>query len=488
VVAACVLLGASVWDRVATGDRVVPAAAPAKRALITGFADLGGLYASADPTEREVWFDRTVEAGAGVVRLPLSWEITAGPQRPPDPTNPGSASYDFTAIDAAVRDAEARDLAVLVTISNAPAWAEAPGRPRSAVAGVWRPNPSDLARFAQAVASRYSGDFDPDGPGPASLLPAVQGLEIWNEPNLSGWLLPQYKGTTAVSVGLYRKMLNASYAAVKAVNPQARVVASGAGPYGDPPGGSRVRPVEFWQQLLCVHPEMVRAKKTKKSAPPVRYVSTPGCPAPARFDILGFHAVNTTGGPRRSAIDPNDASSADLDRIVRVLRGAERAGTVLPGRHPVWTTEMWFDKANATTVPLGRWIEQAFYLLWKEGASVVINLSLRDSTTPLGDIGPKVGPGRSGIFFVDGRPKPAYTAFRFPFVTERINERTLLAWGKAPAGGKLVIQRRQRGRWIAVKHLNVGQGAVFTAQLPLRGKQRLRAAVAGNQSLVWNQR
>ena len=31
------------------------------------------------------------------------------------------------------------------------------------------------------------------------------------------------------------------------------------------------------------------------------------------------------------------------------------------------------------------------------------------------------------------------------------------------------------------------QGAVFVAKLPLRGKQRLRAAVAGNQSLVWKQ-
>jgi hypothetical protein len=317
----------------------------------------------------------------------------------------------------------------------------------------------------------------------------VQGLEIWNEPNLSGWLLPQYEGTTAVSVDLYRRMLNASYAAVKAVAPQIQVITAGAGPYGDPPGGDRVRPVEFWQQLLCVHPAKVKAKtKEKNGAPQVSYVRTPGCPAPAKFDIFGFHAVNTMGGPRQSAIDPNDASSADLDRLVAVLRGAEDAGTVLPGRHPIWTTEMWFDTTNATTVPLERWIAQAFYLLWKQGASVVINLAIRDSTTDLGDVGPEVGPGRSGIFFTDGRPKRAYTAFRFPFVTERINKRKLLAWGKAPAAGKLVIQRRQRGRWIAAKKLKVGQGAVFTAKLTLRGKQRLRAAVAGNQSLLWKQR
>jgi hypothetical protein len=470
-----------------------PAAAPAERGLVTGFTNLDGLYTSSDPVERDTWLERTVEAKAGIVRIGLNWSGLVTNQRPPDPSNPASTSYDFEVIDRGVRDAEARGLAVLLLVSTAPAWAEAPGRGPTTPAGTWKPNPSDLADFAQAVAARYSGGFDPDGPGPVTPLPAVQALQVWNEPNLTDHLNPSYEGAVAFSPDHYRKMLNASYAAVKAVAPQIPVVTAGAGPYGDPPGGDpagrRVRPVLFWQQVLCVHPVKVKAKKKKrkKSAPQVKYVRTAGCPAPAKFNIFGFHAINTSGGPGRSAINPNDASSADLDRLVRVLRGAERAGTVLRGRHPIWTTEMWFDVLNRTSVPLGRWDEQALYLLWKEGASVVLNLSIRDSTTDLGDIGPEVGPGRSGIFFVDGRPKPAYTAFRFPFVTERLDKRRLLAWGKAPAGGKLVIQRRERGRWISTKKLRVGQGAVFTTKLPLRGKQRLRAKVAGNQSLVWKQ-
>jgi hypothetical protein len=40
---------------------------------------------------------------------------------------------------------------------------------------------------------------------------------------------------------------------------------------------------------------------------------------------------------------------------------------------------------------------------------------------------------------------------------------------------------------VTVKKLRVGPGAVFTAKLRLRGKQRLRARVAGSQSLVWKQ-
>ena len=132
---------------------------------MTGFSS--GYYQSGNAAERAFWLGRTVDSGAGLVRLAVSWQNVAGSGRPPDPTNPGSASYGFSGIDPAVRDAEARGLAVLLTVSAAPPWAEGPGRPANARPGTWKPNPSDLANFVQAVAARYSGRFDPDGSGPA---------------------------------------------------------------------------------------------------------------------------------------------------------------------------------------------------------------------------------------------------------------------------------------------------------------------------------
>jgi hypothetical protein len=462
-----------------------PAVAPAERGLLTGFAD-GARYESSDPTERATWLDRTLEARAGIVRLDLSWRGVAGSQRPLDPTNPGSASYDFSAIDAAVRDAEARGLTALLLVSSAPAWAEGPNPPDSSPLGTWKPNISDLADFMRAVASRYSGGFDPDGPGSAPPLPAVQALQLWAEPNLASHLTPQYEGTTAVSPTHYREMLNATYSAVKAVDPKMLVVTGGPAPYGDPPGGDRVRPVQFYRELLCVR--QVKKKKKKRASQPA-FVRAQNCPAPARFDVIAHNPINLSGGAGRSAIDPDDASSPDLDRIMRVLRGAESAGTVLPGRHPLWATEsFWNSKPpNSTGAPLGlqaRWTEQAMYLAWQDGASVFINLLIRDLGIGTHDRKDELD---SGIFFANGQPKPAYTAFRFPFVTERIDKRRLRAWGKAPDGGKLKIQRRRGKRWATVKKLRVGPGAVFTAKLPLRGHQRLRAKVAGNQSLVWKQ-
>ena len=93
-----------------------------------------------------------------------------------------------------------------------------------------------------------------------------------------------------------------------------------------------MRPVEFWRQALCASPAKKKKKHKKKRARKRAVAKAAGCQA--KFDVLAHHPINTSGGPRRHAINSNDASSADLDRIARVLRAAERAGTVLPGPHP----------------------------------------------------------------------------------------------------------------------------------------------------------
>jgi hypothetical protein len=92
------------------------------------------------------------------------------------------------------------------------------------------------------------------------------------------------------------------------------------------------------------------------------------------------------------------------------------------------------------------------------------------------------------VLFADGSPKPAFHAMRFPFVTERANKRKLRAWGKAPVGGKLTIQRRRGHRWRRVESLRVKAGRIFKTRLALRGKQTLRAKVGGEKSPVWSQR
>jgi hypothetical protein len=468
----------------------VPASGGAKRGLVTGLTGVDQ-YQTSDKAERTLWFNRTVDAGAGIIRLGITWPTVApGSARPPDPTNPGSTAYDFSSIDGAVRDAQARGLKVMLTVNTAPTWAEGPGRPASAAPGSWKPNPTDVADFIQTVAARYSGNFDPDGAGPQPVLPFADALQVWNEPNQDTWLAPQFQGKAIIGPDYYRVMLNASFKAIKSVNPQMLVVTGGTSPYGDPPGGpyppggARVRPVQWWEEFLCVRLKKGKKKKGKKP----KHVRT-GCAGQPLFDVLAHQPIdNTGGGPMAHGPHGFDASTPDLRRVVDVLRAGERLGTVSGGKHPVWVTEFWWDSKppNPVGAPLGkqaRWLEQSLYLFWKGGADTAINFAIRDSTEF-----PDARNGfQSGLFFLDGRPKPALTAFRFPFVTERINKRSLGAWGKSPAAGKLVIQRKQGGRWKSVKKLRVGKGSVFTAKLKLSGKQRLRATVAGERSLVWKQ-
>ncbi len=463
----------------------MPSAASATRGLTTGFSDADE-YQVASASDRNLWLGRTVDAGAGIVRLAIEWPAIA-PTKPPDPTNPDSTSYDFSSIDAAVTDAEAHGLKVLLSINHAPTWAEGPNRPASAQTGTWEPNPADLADFAQAVASRYSGTH--------AGLPAVQAIEVWDEPNSGDWLTPQFTGTNFTGADHYRDMLNAAYASIKSVNPKVQVVVGGTDPYGDPPGGpypasgARARPVQFWQHVLCVKPTKSKKKKKGKKPAPIKYVRTAGCNGTVNFDVFAHHPIDNTGsGPLKSGPSRYDASTPDLGRVVSVLRGAEKVGTVSRTKHPVWVTEFWWDSKppNPVGAPLAtqaRWIQQSLYLFWKAGASVAINFQIDDATDR-----PDVHAGfQSGIYFNDGGPKPSLTAFRFPFVTDRTSRNTLLAWGKAPASGKLLIQRQQGSRWITVKKLQVSKGSVFTSKLSLAGKQRLRATVGGTQSLVWKQ-
>ena len=470
----------------------LPATALGARGLTTGFQS--DYYQSNDASTRNVWLNRTVDAGAGIVRINVPWVTYGGPAKPMNPADPNTyntAPNDLSDIDNAVRDARAHGLDVMLVPNGAPPWAEGLGKPADAQAGSWRPNPADYADFIRALALRYSGSFTPPG---QQALPPVQAIEVWNEPNTSGAISPQFEGKTDVAASIYRDLLNAAYDAVQQTNPRIQVITGGTDPYGDPPGGpyppgiQRVRPVTFWQDVLCVQPVKSKKKKGSKKPAKVKYVRTGGCSGPVKFDALAHHPIDNTGkGPLAHGPNIADASTPDLGRITQVLRGAEKAGTTLAGRHPVWVTEFWWDSkppnpSGAPLVTQARWIEQSLYFFWKAGASVAINFVVGDTA-----VRPNVHAGfQGGVYFQDGRPKPSLTAFQFPFVTSRINRSTLEAWGKAPEAGKVLIQRKQGG-WKTIKRLSVGKGSVFDTRLKLPGKQLLRAKLGSRTSITWKQ-
>jgi hypothetical protein len=336
-------------------------------------------------------------------------------------------------------------------------------------AGTWKPDPTLFAQFATAAARRYDGAF-PDPDDPLVALPRVRYWQAWNEPNLDTYLTPQWirtrKGWAPASPAVYRPMLNAFYAAVKGVSRSNVVATAGIAPYGNPPGvnfpgGYRMRPVTFERLLFS---------------------------SPVHLDVLAQNSY-PIGGPLWQVYDPGDISVANVSKVARLLRGAERAGDVLPrGPKQLWMTELGWDSNPPSPggVPIerqARWYEQAFYVLWRQGVDAVLLLQLVDSPPR-----PSYAVSyQSGIYFVNGRPKPAAIAFRFPFVTSRSTLNTVQAWGRAPGAGRLVIEQLRDGRWQALASLEVKRFQVFVKPLALRGAAVLRAHVGGETSLTWSQ-
>lgn len=451
------------------------APAQASRALTTGFASVPFTEGAAS---RDQWLDRSVASGAGIVLVPVSWPAIApqapnGGSRQDDPANP---AYDWKATDDAVRAATGRGLQVLLSLYGAPTWAEGAARSPGASPGSWKPDPAKIAAFASAAARRYSGGFA--DPTSEVRLPRVRHWQLWAEPNLSLYLSPQWERRSGRYVPFapahYRRMLNAFYRAVKSVSDANVVVTAGTAPYGDPnPGGQRMMPVRFWREVFCL-----RGRTLEKAS----------CPDPPRLDALSHHPYGIAG-PRRAALNADDAALVDIYKLTRILRVAGRSGRALPrGRKRMWVTEFGWDSRppDPDGVPettRARWLAESFYLLWRQGVDTVNWFQIRDQD-PGGNYGATY---QTGLYFLDGRPKLAARAFAFPFMTERASRERLRAWGKAPVAGSLTIERREGGKWLPVKALRVGGNRVFLTALRLRGRVELRARIGDQTSLTWLQ-
>jgi hypothetical protein len=255
--------------------------------------------------------------GGSVVRLNAFWyQIAAATPEPGfQPTDPGDSEYQWTNLDAAVRQASLQHATVLLTVSGAPSWAQGPNQPAKEPigTGAWDPNPVAFGQFAQAVAARYNGQFaDPANPGQA--LPRVKYLELWNEENLPPFLAAPNLADT------YRALLTDGYAGVKAAQPSAKVVFGGLAPVSYLPGLS-VGPLKLAAQMMCLR----RVGR--------RFVALGGGCKAAPFDIFAEHPYTLQATPTDPAGNYDDVLVADVHKLRDLLNAARRLHTVSGGRH-----------------------------------------------------------------------------------------------------------------------------------------------------------
>ena len=185
--------------------------------------------------------------GVDRVRVSVVWSLIA-----PDASAAKEPSFDATnpaAYPAGVWyrwdfiDFVAQKLGINVYFqptSPSPMWATGPVDHGQGYRWSSKINGKLYGQFVQAVATRYSGIYPATNlDGQTAPLPRVSYWGIYNEPNIGGWLTPQYvkvKGHfVSAAAAMYRSMLDAAWSGlVKAGHGRDTILIGETAAYGAP--------------------------------------------------------------------------------------------------------------------------------------------------------------------------------------------------------------------------------------------------------------
>lgn len=204
-----------------------------------------------DPAEE---MDAMVASGVESVRFAFHW-VDGQPYRSfdqmPEWQRPlfadvGGVPTSFQRFDPMVASAAQRGLTLLPNVTTAPGWAAK----RPGVFGSPPKGTASFARFVRALAQRYGpgGRFWAENP----TLPKrpIRVWQLWNEPNL------RYSWTERNWAPGYVKLLRAGRAAIKGVDPGARIVLAGLAnvSWADLEDVYRVRGARRLFDMVAIHP------------------------------------------------------------------------------------------------------------------------------------------------------------------------------------------------------------------------------------------
>jgi hypothetical protein len=212
------------------------------------------LWGSPDTTQRDL--GRVRDLGFSWVRQLFQWRDIEGADK---------GVFDWAEADRIVAAANAAGIKIIARLDFAPEWSQSNPAPNGPPDDL-----NDFADFVNAFVSRY---------GSSSAIGRVQGVEIWNEPNLSReW---GNKPINQSQAGDYVNMLRLGYAATKAADPSVTVISAGLTPTGT--DNDTARPDDVYLQWMY-------------DAGAAQY-----------FDVLGAHGAGYRAPPDMSP----DAVAAD---------------------------------------------------------------------------------------------------------------------------------------------------------------------------------
>ncbi len=215
-----------------------------------------------------------LDMGFGWVKQQFAWRDIEGSQK---------GAFDWSRSDAVVYAANQKKVTLLARMDNSPDWA-APGCFDASKSTMGPPKKTqDWLDFLTAFATRYKQ--------------RIRAYEIWNEPNLAREWCNQPPNPAA-----YAKFLKASYAAIKAVDPNAIIISGGLTPTTCCVDGGQAMPDSTFYEKLY---------------------DAMGGKSDGYFDALGVHAAGYKAEPEADpgvvAADPvltnNDPSPTEAKRI-----------------------------------------------------------------------------------------------------------------------------------------------------------------------------
>jgi Cellulase (glycosyl hydrolase family 5) len=405
-----------------------------------------------DDGRRDATLDEIRGFGVTQIRQLVYWQSFApNPNRRTKPRFDASDPDDYPAgtwarLDNVVGQARARGIGVMLTPTGpVPKWATAARKDN-----LTRPSAKEFGRFVTALARRY-GD-------------QVSTWSIWNEPNQPQFLLPQYRERKPYSPQLYRGLYRAAHGAIRSVdaNRRDKILIAETSPRGNE---NIVHPLRFLRGMACLDG---RYKKTRKCS---------RLPA----DGYAHHAYTTRIGPRFVPDSPHDVTIGVIDRLVKALDRAGRAGG-LPRGLRIYLTEFGIQSEpdRISGVSLER--QPAYYAIAEHMAYVNPRVALFSQYLMRDDQpreeGYRFRGFESGLRRSSGALKPAYRAFPNPLAVERYGSIDVL-WGLIrPQRGitqvTVEVRRKDERRWRRLRRLRTTARGVYGLRSPYRDGQEYR--------------
>jgi hypothetical protein len=412
-----------------------------------------------NPSTRPHALEQLQHLGVKALRVELNWETVA-----PDPTSATTPtfeaanprSYAWGQYTVLLAEAKQRGWPVLLTVTApAPRWATANHK----APYVTRPDPKDFEEFMTAVAREFGSE--------------VSVYSIWNEPNESVFLMPQWNANgTPASGRIYRGLYQAGYAGLQAAGlAHPKVLFGETAPAGYDHVSTRtegakaalhhpVAPLTFMREALCLN---------------AHYKKSSSC---SELQMSGYahHAYTVPAGPYFVFKQRDDVSIGSLSRLSNALNLAARAHAI-PANVPIYLTE--FGVQSKPNKYLGvSAARQAEYDAICERIAYdnprVVAFSqylLRDD--PLG--GPEPGASfQTGLEYINGLTKPLYYSWPIPLTVTKKGHGVAL-WGLVrPAAGAtkvtVLVQAKGSKRFRTLKTVTTNSRGYWSFKSSTAGK------------------